>query len=394
MGGQVEPGFEAVRDAFLACHPPEVGGAQLCVYRAGRPVLDIWTGRDVVNDRPYGPDTLTVLMSCTKAAVAVVVHRLAERGALDLDAPVARWWPEFAANGKGAITVAQLLDHSAGLMGHEPDTGMDGASALAWDRSTRALAAMRPLWAPGTAYMYHFITYGFLLGEVVRRATGRTVGQVFAEEVAGPLGLDFWIGLPDCEQHRVAPHFRPGPAQTDADWRRLFTSMGLDPDDRMLRAIAQTVVATEELIDLMMQPPGRACEVPAGNGVGDARSLARMYAACIGEVDGVRLLRPETVERLRQPRTDDLRGPPPLPPITLDAQRFGLGFELPRRLLPMLGPGSFGHPGAGGRLGFADPESGVAVGYACNGMLWDGRNPDPRWAWLTPLRDVVTASAA
>ena len=100
MGGQVEPGFEAVRDAFLACHPPEVGGAQLCVYRAGRPVLDIWTGRDVVNDRPYGPDTLTVLMSCTKAAVAVVVHRLAERGALDLDAPVARWWPEFAANGK------------------------------------------------------------------------------------------------------------------------------------------------------------------------------------------------------------------------------------------------------------------------------------------------------
>ncbi|HEX7946792.1 MAG TPA: serine hydrolase domain-containing protein, partial [Phenylobacterium sp.] len=295
MGGQVEPGFEAVRDVFLACHPPEVGGAQLCVYRAGRPVFDIWTGRDVVNDRPYGPDTLTVLMSCTKAAVAVVVHRLAERGALDLDAPVARWWPEFAANGKGAITVAQLLDHSAGLMGHEPDTGMDGASALAWDRSTRALAAMRPLWAPGTAYMYHFITYGFLLGEVVWRATGRTVGQVFAEEVAGPLGLDFWIGLPDAQQHRVAPHFRPGAAQTEADWRRLFQSMGLDPDDRMLKAIAQTVVATEELIDLMMQPTGRAAEVPAGNGVGDARSLARMYAACIGVVDGVRLLRPETV---------------------------------------------------------------------------------------------------
>jgi CubicO group peptidase (beta-lactamase class C family) len=237
--------------------------------------------------------------------------------------------------------------------------------------------------------MYHFITYGFLLGEVVRRAAGKTVGQVFAEEVAAPLGLDFWIGLPDTEQHRVAPHFRPGAAQTDADWRRLFTSMGLDPDDRMLKAIAQTVVATEELIDLMMQPPGRACEVPAGNGVGDARSLARMYAACIGEVDGVRLLKPETVERLRQPRTDDLRGPPPLPPITADAQRFGLGFELPRRLLPMLGPGSFGHPGAGGRLGFADPESGHAVGYACNGMLWDGRNPDPRWVWLAPLADAV-----
>ncbi len=394
MGGDVAPGFEGVGDAFLACHPPEVGGAQLSVYRAGRPVLDIWTGRDVVNDRPYGRDTLTVLMSCTKAAVAVVVHRLAERGVLDIDAPVARWWPEFAANGKGAITVAHLLTHAAGLMGHEPDTGMDGASALDWDRPTRALAGMRPLWAPGSAYMYHFITYGFLLGEVVRRATGKTVGQVFAEEVATPLGLDLWIGLPDAQQHRVAPHFRPGAAQTEDDWRRLFQSMGLDPDDRMLKAIAQTVVATEELIDLMMQPAGRSAEVPAGNGVGDAHSLARMYAACIGEVDGVRLLRPETVERLRQPRTDDLRGPPPLPPITADAQRFGLGFELPRRLLPMLGPGSFGHPGAGGRLGFADPERGVAVGYACNGMLWDGRNPDPRWAWLAPLSDVAAASAA
>jgi CubicO group peptidase (beta-lactamase class C family) len=117
-----------------------------------------------------------------------------------------------------------------------------------------------------------------------------------------------------------------------------------------------------------------------------------MYAACIGEVDGVRLLKPQTVERLRTPQTDHLKAPPPLPSTPDgDAQRFGLGFELPRRLLPMLGPGSFGHPGAGGRLGFADPESGCAVGYACNGMLWDGRNPDPRWGWMAALDEAVKA---
>ena len=142
-------------------------------------------------------------------------------------------------------------------------------------------------------------------------------------------------------------------------------------------AIGETFQATEELIDLLNTTAGRAAEVPAANGVGNARSLARLYAACLGEVDGVRLLKPETLERLRTPQTDHLRGPPPLPPVAEDAQRFGLGFELPRRLLPMLGPGSFGHPGAGGRLGFADPERGCAVGYAGNAMLWDGRNPTP-----------------
>lgn len=388
---RVEPGFEAVRDVFLAGHPAEVGGGQLCVYRAGVPVVDIWAGRDPVNDRPYDGDTLGVLMSCTKAATAIVVHRLAERGVLDLDAPVARWWPAFAANGKAAITVAQLLAHSAGLMGHEPARGMDGASSLDWDRSTQALAAMRPLWPPGSAYLYHFITYGFLLGEVVRRAAGRTVGQLFAEEIAGPLGLEMWIGLPAAQQARVAPHL-PAPTRLSAEgWRAMCKAMGVDPDERLMRAIGETFQATEELIDLLNTPAGRAAEVPAANAVGNARSLARMYAACIGEVDGVRLLRPETVARLRRPQTDHLRGPPPLPPVgDGDAQRFGLGFELPRRLLPMLGPGSFGHPGAGGRLGFADPESGCAVGYVCNGMLWDGRNPDPRWGWMAALNDIVT----
>ena len=393
VGGKVEPGFETVRDGFAAGHPAEVGGAQLCVYRHGRPVVDIWTGRDVVNDRAYDGDTLTVVMSCTKGAVAICVHKLVEQGELDLESPVTRWWPEFGENGKGGITLADMLTHSTGLFGWEVGSGMDGAAALDWDRATGALARMRAYWTPGTAYLYHFITYGFLIGEVVRRATGKTLGRHLRELVAEPLGLDLWIGLPEDQERRVAPHFRSSPAMGKADVLNTFQALGLDPGGHLIQGLGETMAATEQLIDLMTRREGRAAEVPAGNGVGNARALARMYAACIGEVDGVRLLEPETLERARTPQTDTLSGPPPLPPAPKgDAQRFGLGFELPRRLIPMLGEGSFGHPGAGGRIAFADPESGFAVGYACNGMLWDGRNPDPRWVgWMSALREIAAA---
>jgi CubicO group peptidase (beta-lactamase class C family) len=390
VGGTVEAGYEAVRDGFAAAHPPQVGGAQLCVYQHGRVVVDLWTGRDTVRDRAYDGDTLGVLMSCTKGAVAICVHRLIERGELDLTTPVAHWWPAFAANGKEAITLTHLLTHSSGLFGWEVDSGMDGAAALDWERACAALAAMRPYWAPGSAYLYHFITYGFLIGEVVRQATGKTLGRQFAELVAAPLGLELWIGLPARLADRVAPHIRAAPGLGEETLLTGFAAVGLDPTDRLVRGIAQTMAATDQLIDLMNAPFALAAEVPAGNGVGNARAQARMYAACLDEVDGVRLLKPETVEAMRAPRTDHLKGPPPLPPAADgEAQRFGLGFELPRRLIPLLGPTSFGHPGAGGRLAFADPASGLAVGYACNGMLWDGRHPDPRWAWLEPLRAVA-----
>jgi CubicO group peptidase (beta-lactamase class C family) len=251
---------------------------------------------------------------------------------------------------------------------------------------------MRPYWTAGSAYLYHFITYGFLVGEVVRRVTGKTVGRHFAELVAGPLDLDLWIGLPEAELPRVAPHVRAAAPFTPEALNATFAAMGLDTNDRLIRGVVSTMVATDELIDLMLRPEGLTPEIPAGNGVGDARSLARMYAATIGEVDGVRLITPETMEALRRPRTDELKGPGPFPSAPAgEVQRFGLGVELPRRLLPMSGPGAFGHPGAGGRVGFADPERGLAVGYACNGMLWDGRNPDPRWGWMTALNEAAHA---
>jgi CubicO group peptidase (beta-lactamase class C family) len=389
VGGTIAPGFEGVREAFAEAQGVDAGGAQLCVYRAGERVVDLWAGWDATNQRPYGPDTLTVLMSCTKAMTAICAHILAERGEIDLEAPIARVWPRFAAAGKGEITLAQVLSHTSGLAAFDPAAGIDAAAMLDRGAPTAALAAMSPLWPPGSAAMYHFVTFGFLVGEVVRRVSGVPLGAFFAREIAGPLGLDLWIGLPASEERRVAHHIRP-PARISADqWRRLLISAGVDPENRVPAAMVEAFTSTDELIGLMNTPEGHAAEVPAGNGIGNARSLARAYAATIGEVDGVRLLSAQTVDRARRPLTDALRPPAPIPAMGGEPQRFGLGFELPRGIIPMLGEGSFGHPGAGGRLAFADPESGYAVAFVCNNMLWDNQTPDPRWAWNAPLREIA-----
>ncbi len=169
-------------------------------------------------------------MSCTKAAVAIVCHQLAERGRLDLDAPVARYWPEFAANGKADLTVSHLLSHSAGLMSFDPDSPLTAEDTLNWDRCTRALAAMKPLWAPGSAYLYHFITYGYLLGEVVRRVSGQTVGTYFANEIARPLALDLWIGLPADQQAPRGAAFPRDAARRRRSNARSIRGLRLRPD--------------------------------------------------------------------------------------------------------------------------------------------------------------------
>ena len=391
VSGWVAPGFERVRDAFVAGQDRDRGGAQLCAYRRGEIVVDLWSGVDPVNQRPYRADTLTVLMSCTKAAVAMCVHLLAQRGFLDVEAPVARYWPEFVANGKSEITVAHVLSHSAGLMGFDPETPLTAEDMLDWKTCTDALAAMAPLWPPGTAYMYHFITYGYLLGEVIRRVSGNTVGAFVANELAKPLGLDFWVGLPAEADARVAPHFRSNARMEEGALRELFAAGGVDTNDRFVRATIGAMVTTEGLIELMTTRAGRAAEVPAGNGVGNARALAKLYAAAIGEVDGVQFLAPKTLARACVPRTDTLTGPKPFDVARGSPQRFGLGFELPRDICPMLGEGSFGHPGAGGRLAFAHPGLGVAAAYACNNLLWDGFTADPRWLWNDALREAVGA---
>ncbi len=390
--GTVEQGFDAVRDAFAEGQAHDEGGAQLCVYRLGRIVVDLWAGMDKLNARPFTADTITVLMSCTKAVTAVCVHMLAQRGLIDYEAAVARYWPEFAARGKAAITVRDILADRAGLMSFDEETGISGRNLFDWNRCTAALANMEPWWTPGSAYFYHALTFGYLAGELVRRVSGKTVGEFVDAEIAGPLKLDLWIGIPPEQEYRVAPHIVPRAQLTEEQCRALFSGLGLDMNSRPVRAAFNMITTGAEGLNLINTREAHAAELPFGNGIASARSLAKMYAACIGEIDGVRLLTRETMERARQSQDDGLGPPASLMPLAGPGpQRFGLGFELPRAIEPMLGAGSFGHAGAGGRMAFAHPESGAAVAYVCNSMLWDGfSGPDQRWlGWTEALRAAL-----
>ncbi len=393
-GGTVASGFEAVQAAFLAAQVSDPGGAQLCVYRRGERVVDLWAGWDPANDRPYGEDGIGVLMSCTKGVVAAGVHILADRGLIDFDAPMARYWPEFGQAGKDRITVRQCLSHAAGLMAFDAEADLGTADQFDPDRTANALAKMAPLWAPGTASMYHFVTFGVLAGELIRRVDGRSPGRFIAEEIAGPLEIDLWLGLPPDQEARRVPHFRTGNELGLDQWRAIMTAAGADLDNRLIRAFLAMVVSVEAALALLnTSRAARAAELPAGGAIGDARALAKLYAALIGRVGGMRLISAAAMERARAPQTAGLGPPPSFAKLARgEWQPYGLGFELPAAVKPMLGPGSFGHAGAGGRWGFAHPESGVAVGYVCNAMIESPTAPDPRWVgWLGALKEAVGA---
>jgi CubicO group peptidase (beta-lactamase class C family) len=392
QNGSVAPGFERVREAFVHAQAGDEGGAQLCVYRQGRKIVDVWSPGHAARSKPYGEQTLSVLMSSTKGMTATLAHMLVARGLLDPDAPVSRYWPEFGAAGKSRVRVRELMNHSVGLSGYEPESGIGARRLLEWQPCVEALAVMEPFWPPGEAYAYHAITYGFLVGEVIRRITGKSVGQFFAEEVAKPLALELWIGLPAVQEHRVAPQFRDAADPTPEQMKALLTALGVSAETRLMKSFLYGLAETPTAYALLNAPEGHAAEIPAGNGVGNARSLARMYAATIGEVDGIQLLDARTVAQARTPTTDSLGPPAELARLpSSNPPRFGLGYELNRPGMPMLGDGSFGHAGAGGRLGFAHPESGLAVGYVCSNLSWDANvGPDPRWVpWLGVLSEIA-----
>ncbi|MEU1163043.1 serine hydrolase domain-containing protein, partial [Streptomyces sp. NPDC005921] len=289
--GEVADGFEGVREAFAA-NFDERGdiGAAVCVYRDGRPVVDLWGGvADPDTGREWERDTLQLVYSATKGVTATAVHLLAQRGELDLDAPVAAYWPEFGVNGKADIPVRWLLSHRAGVVGVEPPVPVD--AALDWDPIVDAVAAQPPAWVPGSAHGYHGRTFGWLVGEVIRRVSGRTPGRFVAEEIAGPLGIDFFIGLPESERGRVSRMVYQEPAVDlgaipleviPPEFRELVAAMR-DPRSLYSRAFAVTEPAA---IDFN-SPEVQAAELPSSNGIGTARGLARMYASLIGEVDGV-----------------------------------------------------------------------------------------------------------
>jgi CubicO group peptidase (beta-lactamase class C family) len=373
--GTIAPGYERVADAFAGNFTDHGDvGAALCVYQGGRPVVDIWAGlADQATGRPWERDTLTVVYSASKGVVATAAHMLAERGQLDLDAPVTRYWTEFAAAGKADIPVRWLLTHQAGLPALDKPVPL--ANALAWEPMIEALAAQPPFWTPGTAHGYHSQTYGWLVGEVIARITGRSPGQFIAEEIAGPLGVDFFIGLPASERARVSTlAFAPLPdisRLTPADVPELMRGVlaaAQDPDSLFNKPTTDPAA-----ID-MNDPDVQAAEIPSSNGIGTARGLARMYAALIGEVDGVRLLRPETVAAASKEQSAGIDQ------VTRMPHRYATGYQLPTPYLPSGPPGSFGHPGRSGSLGFADPGNGLAFGYVTNYVIVG--SPDPRAANL------------
>ncbi|MFI9831694.1 serine hydrolase domain-containing protein [Streptomyces sp. NPDC051913] len=361
VNGTVEAGFEPVRDAFVR-NFEQLGdrGAAVTVYRDGRRVVDLWAGtKDVDGGEPWQRGTAQIVRSATKGVAAAVPLMLAERGQLDLDAPVGAYWPEFKAHGKERVLVRHVLNHRAGLpvLDH-PITPAQALDPLA---GPAAVAAQTPVWEPGTDHGYHALTYGWLLDELVRRVTGRGTGEWIAERIAGPLGADLWLGLPETEAHRAGRVGRVDAPEAAAALRmrprRSVTEAYKDPDSLTNRAFGAITPFPDQ-----NDPAYRASALPATNGIATADGLARFYAATIGAVDGVRLLSPATVERAR---AEESAGPDR---VLVVNTRFGLGYMLHGSAAPFLGPGSFGHPGRGGSLGFADPESGIAFGYVTNGL--------------------------
>ena len=362
--GRCEPAFESLRRALAdTIEGGHEVGAALAVYVGKQSVVDLWAGHtDSARTRPWDGDTIVNLYSVGKAVAAVCALRLVESGALDLDSPVSRYWPEFAQAGKNHLPVRYLLTHQAGLPAVFRE--LPDRAVLQWEVMTEALATQEPWWKPGDGHGYHVNTYGFLIGEVVRRVTGKSLSAYLRDEIARPAGVDFFIGFGPELDARCADIIPPLPGP-DGEQRRVLLEGDLAALTGLSRMRAgayrnppnlsgQGIVNTREW---------RAAEVPSTNGHGNARAVARLYSALAadGELDGVHILSPATVEMAiaEQVYGEDL--------VLQRPTRFGLGFQLTMRERP-LGPypRSFGHFGAGGSLGFADPDAHVAFAYAMN----------------------------
>ncbi|WP_327666218.1 MULTISPECIES: serine hydrolase domain-containing protein [unclassified Streptomyces] len=384
VNGTVAPGFEGVRTAFGENFTARgERGAALVVYRDGRRIIDLYAGtRDVDGGGAWQPDTAQILRSGTKGIAAAALLLLHQRGELDLDAPVGSYWPEFKAHGKEDALVRHVLAHRAGVPAL--DRPLTPAEAADQDLAAAAVAAQAPAWRPGTDHGYHAQTYSWLTAELVRRTTGRSIGEYVAEQIAAPVGADVWIGLPDGEAHRVG---RVGPVEPPATGglrsrpKRAIVEAYENPDSLTSRAFGTIAPSADE-----NAPAYRAAQLPGSNGIGTAEGLARFYASLIGEVEGgARVFTPETAQLAR---TEASSGPDR---VLISPSRFGLGYMLHGVASPLLSPNSFGHPGRGGALGFADPESGLAFGYVTNGMQ-KGVTADPRaQALVKSVREALNA---
>jgi len=354
--GRLDLRFEPLKQAFTELfNNPQERGAALCVQIGGQTVLDIWAGfADKDRRQDWAEDTLVNLFSCTKTFTAVCALQLVAEGKLDLDAPVARYWPEFAAAGKEHISLRQILCHRAGLPALREL--LPSEVLYDWQTMCAALAAEAPWWMPGSAQGYAAITYGWLVGELIRRVDGRSAGQSIAARMARPLGLDFYLGTPEHEFSRIAHVARAKGNLGDAAAQRLLKCMMTQPDALSTRAFANP----PSIMTSTNKPEWRRMEQPAANGHGNARTLASFFSALLDD----RLLPCELLAEMTREHSQG-------EDLTLLTQTcFGLGCLLDQPNLPnaTYGAGSkaFGHPGAGGSIGFADPEYDLGFGFVCN----------------------------
>jgi CubicO group peptidase (beta-lactamase class C family) len=387
VAGSVAPGYEGVREAFEQGHAGVPGGAQLCVYREGVPVVDLWGGADA-RGVAVEADSLIGLASTTKGVLALLAATLIEDGTLDPRRPVADYWPEYGANGKEDVLLEHVLTHTTGTPTFFSDSGIECVELADWERCIRALERAEPLWAPGTRWSYHAVTVGFLLGEVIRRATGRTAGDLIRDRIGDPLRADVWVGLPPEMDERAlirTPWAPPG-VEVVAVSEELPAPTG----DRAVDEVASGTHALRDVIAYLNTPEARRAEIGGGGGLASARAIARIYAAAIGDVDGIRLFSAETLEHVTRDRTSGL---PAMWPADLAAWEsplsYGLGFTVDGSALgPRWAGIRFGHGGAGGIQGFAHPSTELAAGYTCTDVNTGAL--DPRATWVDALADIAT----
>jgi CubicO group peptidase (beta-lactamase class C family) len=384
--GTTTASFKNVEQAFEAnFQAGKELGASLAVYHRGQQVVDLWGGhRDAARSKPWQRDTLAGLASTTKAMSAIATLLLVDRGTLELDATVASYWPEFAAEGKGDITIRAVLSHQSGVVSLEANPitleGLQAGTPV-----VEAIAAARPAWTPGTAHGYHGVTIGHALSELIRRTTGLTVGAFFAKEIASPYGIDAYIGLSEAELGRLAEIVAPDPGETalgsDAeDLAGLYAALN-DPSSLTYRA---TWGSFQVDWDAANDPRYVLAESPSADGTGTASALAKLFALLVGEVDGVRLLSPAIVDEARKVHAS---GPDRVLVVRTD---WGLGFALPGGpMFRVPATGTFGHSGATGSFAFADPERQLAFAYVPNRMSELLEGSDQR-AWS--LVDATYAS--
>ena len=378
ISGYCDDNFTEARNIFEKSISSgfELGGS-IAVEVQGKKVIDLWGGYlDHTQSKAWEENTLVNVFSTTKGIAAICLLQLIEKGLLDIEKPVCEYWPEFSVNGKENIPVKYLFCHKAGLCGvREP---LESGAFSNWNLITSELAKQEPLWEPGTAHGYHAITYGHLVGELLRRIDGRTIGQYFKEEIAEPLNLDFWIGLPDSEFDRVSDIYpsKPGPLQYLFPLLTKLPRFMLPGRAKFLLDFGDT---SKPVGAAFNNPPissnrgmeantkqWRNAEIPAANGHGTARSIAKLYGILAngGSRDGIHVLSPETIEKGRQTQSDGKD-------LVLGGMRtrFGLGFMLGTENVSM-GPNqnAFGHGGAGGSLGFSDPDNNISLGFVMNQM--------------------------